>query len=553
MKNNFQKLTALLAATAMLASLMTGCADTSVNNNAESSETNVSEVSTEATETTVEVPEFSYPMDGVTVSYALNMPGAAKANFENMGDTEYAKTMEAATGIHVDWVQATGNAAEWFNLMLADAEYADIIEWNWARSYAGGLSGAYNDGIAIELNDVIDQYMPNFKAWLEANPDVDKLIKTDDGKYYGIPAVTSDSRMGNVLGYYVRQDWMDELKIETPDTIEGWHDALVKIKETKGITPLTGVGGYILKGGSFINAYAPSMMSNRYSLDAETGKVVFTAATEGYKEFLTTMAQWYSEGLIDKDFATIDTAGVKAKLLNEEAAMGWGYAGGGLQGTTLEGRATNPDFTLAAVATCAKEEGAEMLYCTADPRVVGNYAVITTQCENVETAARYLDFLFSEEGILISNFGIEGVTYTAENGVPTYTDEILKNPDGLNVSAAMGKYIRAYSAFPGVQDYNYLIGYYELDVTKAAPATWGSNGTTEYELPALSYTEDETSELSTIQTELNTYADEMAVKFVLGTEDIETKWDEYLEALSQFGMDKTVEINQTAYERFLAR
>ena len=70
------------------------------------------------------------------------------------------------------------------------------------------------------------------------------------------------------------------------------------------------------------------------------------------------------------------------------------------------------------------------------------------------------DFGYTDEGHMLNNFGIEGVSYTMENGEPVYTDEIMKNPEGLTMGQAMGKYMRSSYGGPFVQDERYLEQYY---------------------------------------------------------------------------------------------
>ena len=43
-----------------------------------------------------------------------------------------------------------------------------------------------------------------------------------------------------------------------------------------------------------------------------------------------------------------------------------------------------------------------------------------------------LDYMYSEEGTLLINMGIEGTHYTMQNGKPIFTDYVMKNPDGLS-------------------------------------------------------------------------------------------------------------------------
>lgn len=552
----WKKLIALLAVSAMMTATVSGCGAEEERKNSEVSESSsVAEESSSVADSSSEMveEEFSYPMEGRTLTITCYLSGTVKATAESKTDTTFTALLEEKTGIELEYTHDNGNTDEWFSMMFADGEYTDIIEYNFTSQYAGGLTAAYEDGVAICLNDVIDQYMPNFKSWLEENPSLAARIQDENGNYYGVPSLTEEGATA-VSGIIIRQDWLDELGLSIPDTIDEWHETLVAIKDAYGITPIVTQANPFLKHGAILNAYAPQCISNRYSVNAKTGAVEFTQATDGYKEFITTIAQWYEEGLIDKDFITYDSATVKAKILNNEGAVLWGYGGSTIQTYLKEAAEVNPELNLSACPIAAKEEGAEILYNSAGDVLGAYYAVITPQCEDVEAAARYLDYFFSEEGHLVRNFGEEGVSYTMENGVPTYTDLIQNNPEGLTVTEALGKYTGSNTNYVGTAAVDYLVGYY-ASTPQAAEAIgiWSEKGSREYTLPSLGLTSDENEAFSAVASELNTYADETIIKFVLGTEDIETGWDAYVENCKKFGMEDAVAIQQAAYDRIIGK
>lgn len=543
---NHKKWIALLAAVMMLGTMLTGCGEKEEpeNNDTPAVEDQQGEVE--------EPTEFSYPMDGREITLCTVMTGqATSAGYDNMGETEFAKNVEALTGIKTEYVVNNGDFSEWLNLKLAEDEYEDVIHNYWSN-YPGGAEGAYNDGVIIELNDVIDQYMPNFKAYLAAHPEVDKAIKTDDGKYYQVPGVMSDPSMNGTQGIYVRWDWFEELGLEMPTTMDEWHDALTKIKEAKNVTPIV-TGKEIFWNGTFLNAFCPDYDWAYGTMLDENGKVVHMYSSDAFKEYLTIMNQWYEEGLIDKDIATLDSDTVKSKIINDQAAVSFGYVGGTIQGILMEVQQTNPDYTFKAATTTTRDKDTDFAY-TCKQNVVSTIgAAISTSCEDIEAAARYIDFFFSEEGIMASNFGIEGVSYEIVDGEPVYTDEIINNPDGLDMNAAMGKYIRSYAAFPGVQDARYLKARYVVEEAKEALETWGHAGTftSAVQSGTLSYTSEESEILGSKNPDITTTTEEMMVKFLIGTADIETEWDSYVEKLDQLGRQELVEAVSAAYERSL--
>jgi putative aldouronate transport system substrate-binding protein len=83
-------------------------------------------------------------------------------------------------------------------------------------------------------------------------------------------------------------------------------------------------------------------------------------------------------------------------------------------------------------------------------------------CEDVEAAARWLDFAYSEQGHMLMCFGVEGVSYTYVDSVPKYVDSIMHNPDGLSfaqaaaqacIGAMYGAYEQSYYQFLEAQSF----------------------------------------------------------------------------------------------------
>ena len=87
--------------------------------------------------------------------------------------------------VEIEWTVVCGSGDEikaQYLAMLSSGKYPDVIQWVHRYDYVGDVPQLYADGIIIELNDVIDKYMPNYKALLEANPDVAKALKDDEGR-----------------------------------------------------------------------------------------------------------------------------------------------------------------------------------------------------------------------------------------------------------------------------------------------------------------------------------------------------------------------------------
>lgn len=541
------KVLALLTAVSLSAGLLAGC-----GGSASSASSSAAGSSTAADSANAAAEEFSYPMSGKELTYWCELNTNVSANYTNMGDTPFGQGLMERTGVTITYLHPpTGQLNEQFNLILADGDLPDIMEYTW-QSYPGGPQKAIEDGNILALNDIIDQYCPNLKAYLEAHPDVDRQCKTDEGNYYMFPFVRGDDSLRVSTGLMIRQDWLNDLGLEMPTTIDEWHDVLTAFKTEKGAT------------APFAFEYTtPSLRNNwpfmsAYNTTAEfyvgdDGKIHYGPAEENYKEFLATMNQWYKEGLLDPDMPTAQLDQVSAKMTSGASGASLGWIGSRMGVWTTAAKETDPNYDLEAapVPTLNKGETAKM--GPMDNVVVNNGgAAITTRCKDIEAAARLLDWAYSDEGHMYYNFGTEGESYTMENGEPVYTDLILNNPDGLPIAQAMSGYIRGNYNGPFVQDVRYAQQYYTMDCQKKAQATWTVPEASEHVLPPITPSSGESEEFSAIMNEINTYRDEMTLKFILGTESLDN-FDKFVDTMNQMNLKRAIEIENSALDRYNAR
>lgn len=552
-----RQVASLLVSAAMVASLA-GCggsktADTQTAAPTTAQGTTAAEGSQAAGETTA-AAEFSYPMaDGGSFSYWCELTTTVSANYSNLGETPFAKNWMEKTGSQIEFLHPpTGQMKEQFSLILADGNLPDLMEYNWMVDYPGGPEKAIKDGVIVPLNDVFAQYCPNLTKYLQENPDIDKMIKTDDGKYYAFPFIRGDERLCNTIGLMLRGDWLDELGMEVPTTIDEWHEVLTAFKEKKGATaPYT--FEYTNQNLILADPFAFAHNTCRYFYIGDDGKVHYGAAEDNYKDFLTTMNQWYSEGLVDADLATLGNDQVSAKMTNGTAGASIGWAGSRMGTWTAAAQASNPDYRLVPAPYPTTEKGAFPEFGQMENQYSGRASVaITTSCKDLEKAARLMDYAYGEEGHMAFNFGIEGESYEMVDGYPTYTDQIMKNPDGWPISQAMSAYIRGNYNGPFVQDLRYLEQYYTLDEQKATPEVWGASNAKKHALPPITPTAEESKEFSTIMNEINTYRDEMTLKFMFGTESLDN-FDTYVQNIKNMGLDRALEIQNAALDRYNAR
>lgn len=70
-------------------------------------------------------------------------------------------------------------------------------------------------------------------------------------------------------------------------------------------------------------------------------------------------------------------------------------------------------------------------------------------------------------------------------------------------------------------------------------------------MPTLKYTLEESERLQGIKLEIDNLVKDMCRKWILGVEDFNSTYDNFLITLKRIGLDEAIEINQNAYNRFI--
>ena len=488
-----------------------------------------------------------------TYTYWCTIQSQLMTVYQSLNDVAMYKEIEKKTGVHIEFIHpAASQEAEQFNLMIASRELPDMIEYNW-NLYPGGVSKAIEDNIIVPLNDYMNQ-LPNYSRYVTNGDDFEKGAKTDSGDYFGFASL-NPSDYFNFAGLMLRKDWLDELHLPVPETIEEWETVLRAFRDEKGASaPLTGLARMFQPNNvesTFNNAF---QVGKELYLDG--GKVKYGPMEPAHKEYIACMNRWYAEGLIDKDFSTNTTNIVEAKIITGDAGAVFGSVGSSM-GVYLEKMEGDPSYDLvgAPYPVAKKGDPAYYKYSKGNSCVVAPYLCITSQCSDAEGAAKWADFIYSDEGYMLFNFGVEGETYNMVDGKPVYTDLILNNPEGISISEALMRYCKAPYTAPGVnQAEDYLQQFYQFDEQKEAFTVWEAypENSDKGFLPPISYSAEETEEISIITTEINTYVEENLSKFVTGSRPMD-EYDDFVNTLKTMGVERYIELTQNAYDRYMAR
>lgn len=545
MRKTTKRATALTLSVLMAVGSLAGCGFKEETKETESESAKIETEGTEVAGDTAVDPDRPYA--GTKLTWYSKLNANVSTTYPNLGDTPWAQYVMEKTGIEIEFIHPTvGSEEEEFSILIASGEYPDIIENMWT-SYPGGPQAAINDGVIIDLDDVMANNAPNFSKLMADHPDIDKRVKTINGSYYCFPflrGLESPNITQFSAGMILRKDVLDELGLEMPETIDEWETTLRAFKKVGFEAP------FVTRNEWMKDVWSPGF-DNWGDFYVEDGTVKNGLIEASRKDFISKMHDWY-----DRDWLVADKASNQTYFTTGKSAAVYAPFGQGLGQYTQVMNEENPEITQEDIrctvpVTSVKGQNAKFSKMNDIYDKSGVSAAISTQCENIEAAAWLLDWMFSEEGNLCCNFGIEGVTYEMKDGKPVYTDVIMRNPDGLSVANALAAYTRASTSGVCVQDEDYIEQYYEQDNQKEALELSMKTDMGEHFFPPTSVAEEDSEQYADIMNNVKTLADEMEAQFIAGTVPMD-EWDAYQEQLKKFGIEDAIAMMQTAYDNYMA-
>ena len=458
------------------------------------------------------------------------------------------KLINETTNVYIDFQAVAGGFGEdeKFNLMIAANDYCDII--GISSNYSTGTEGAIDDEVIVDIRDDLEEYAPNYMTLLKANQKAYLNMLTDSGKMGCIAQLLKKAGTEN-MGMIIRKDWLDAAGMSgEPATLDEMEQYLQYTKDTYGAYAYLQYGGQDTDWASAFNVNPGGFM-------VKDGEVVHAYTTQEYQDYLAKMNDWYMKGFFNDDFYNdTDITTVRYDMANDLCSF-VDYSAAGIS-DIYDMNPANTAMELMAIHY-PKAPGVEDIHVGFDSALIKNADTwaITTACDDYVDLLRLVNWLYSEEGQFVYNWGEEGVSFEYdENGDPQWTDLIINNPDGLSYMFATYKYAsgQATTFFPGVFDmekgfYNPRPGQLEaLDtLSELTDGAWIIDRGVQ--IPLELQTEN-----ASISTEISTYADGEILKFILGDRSLDT-YDEFLSTVEGMGLDRMTEIQQEAYDTYMEK
>ncbi len=472
-----------------------------------------------------------------TITVMTALPNANSTDFEDM---EFTKEYEKMTNMNIEWqLSLESDLKGKVTLALQSGNLPDIIFVD-KLDHEDMLRYSAEGSFVQLTKDDLKEWAPNIYAAYNENPDAWKKTVAPDGKMWTIASFSKDYPYAQHY-FWVRKTWLSKLGLQQPKTMDEFYKMLVAFKNNdpngngqQDEIPFAmwNHGGFLFNPWGFTGVIDVSI----------SGKVTNMYTTANMKNSVEYWAKIYKEGLVDK--GTIDnyTGGsmVPLKTLLKQGKVGcfWmGFPDNDLP--ILEEYVTLP------YPTAGNNGDFPSIAINVTPVSDNGRVFITKKCKNTSAALRWLDYLYSDEGYMLRQFGAVGNYYkktsnstfelTGKEKVqqPSYT---IRGKDYLSTYKITNESVSAsaYRASQRTNIDNWCANTLKNNNQKFLPTTWKN--------------QDEINAENLYSTYWNQVKG-MWWQFVQGSKNMGADWTTLINEMNKKGINKYIAELQKYYDR----
>ena len=477
------------------------------------------------------------------------------------------KRLEEETNVHVDWNAIQSD--QWADkISLEMANINTLPDFVFTASFSDSDLLKYAEqGVIINLEEYIDNYMPNLKKVFDDYPEYRSMCTDVDGHIWALPWIeqlgsekTAIQTIDNMS--FINKKWLDFLGLEIPETTDDLEKVLIAFRDNAAeLQKAFGIEGSIIPMSCIVNdgGQDPAILINGFGEgigDADKGKhiavndegkVVCSATQEGYKKGIAWLHKLYEENLIDPEAFTQEwsTYVSKGKSGRYGVCFSWDVA----NIANIEDWVPLPALT-ADVRNITPQNGS---YTSGFDR---GRCVVTAVAKEPALVCAWLDQMYDPFQSPQNNWGTYGEDdefdifelSENDNGEKMLKHAPLGDASPVEVReaecvggplAVLDEYYGKYVTCPDDAQYrlDWIKDIYTPDMN------------TKNIYPNVFMTREDNEEISNIQADVTKSIDAHKSDWIMnGFTDAD--WDVYLAELKDYRIDKLLEIYQKYYDNF---
>ncbi|MGP4041435.1 ABC transporter substrate-binding protein [Gracilibacillus sp. D59] len=432
------------------------------------------------------------------------------------------------------------------SLLISSGDAPYIIP----KTYPGEETQFVSSGAILPISEYVDMmphYQQKVKEW-GIEPFLEGL-RQRDGKYYVLPGI--HEKVWPDYSLAVRTDILEELGLEEPTTWKEVEEMLVAMKEAY---PDKYPFSDRFKFKSTLNIAATGFgtragwgLGNMLEYQKDSDEFIFAPATDEYRSMVE-----YFNGLIEQELLDPESVTQEDDPAIEKFTSGESFVINTNGQTLTQYRKTmdetlgKDNYSIKKIVVPGGPAGQLMNGSKLENGIM--FSAKAAEDPNFEAMLQFIDWLlYSDEGLEYAKWGVEGETYTKEDGERKLAEDITFR--GMNTGADNHLQI----------DYGFSQG------------NWSYGGSTELlhsmfseeeiqfqnkmhetkELvlpdPPIRYDATQLERASLISTPLKDTVEQNTLKFIVGDRDM-SEWDAYIKELEAKNMQGYVDLANEVYQ-----
>lgn len=392
-------------------------------------------------------------------------------------------------------------------------------------------------GILIDLTPYLPEYAPDLWALLQEHPDWVEAITMPDGCIYALPAfnmLQSNDYM------WINSDWLRRLNLKTPTTADELTEVLRAFKTkdpnrngSQDEIPLTFIGMWELR---FLG-HAFGMVDNDYYISVHDGQVTSSLTSDENRRFLTWLHTLWAENLLDHNgFSQSDSL---RRITDESKTIPYGMMMADIPLSVVPEAST----TMYEILSPLKYDGKQVYRDLTGDVIRGTFA-ITSACREPERMVAWINILYTEEGSMLAQYGVEGNEYSVDgNGMWSWNSEAKNVADVILPNHTIG----TGSPIPGIALEDFQLHYKGDSARRSVEmmAAIKQSGVLVMPYPYVVLSDADAAELAQIQADLMGYAELTMACFVTGDLELnDANWKVFCDTVHAKGLDRAIAIWQ---------
>lgn len=303
---------------------------------------------------------------------------------------------------------------------LAGQDIPDVIN--------GAMAQLIDEGAVIPLDDLLAEHGQNILAAYEDQAiEAAKLRSVEDGNTYAIPFALV---YPPAYSWSIRTDWLENVGIETlPETWDDWYAVWEAFKTGDPDGDGNDNNNIPYSGDiySLMPAFGMNVSNKNGIMIDENGNYTVAEESPYFEDYLVAVRDMFAKGYLDPEFAQ---RGVYVDNVSLTDAINAGLVGSTFTWAEITRTAT---LGLSEVVEGAKLQG---IAPPTGPNghsglpsraMITATSAITIAAEEKDIAddiVKYFNYVFSDEGTILSSYGIEGTHHEVVDGKPVLLDAL---------------------------------------------------------------------------------------------------------------------------------